>query len=94
MCILIVGYLLITGICNYAGYSTDAYGIYLAFIVFIAISYMMLPGSFDISLPTGAALFTSLIQPALSKVMDESGIEMQNITSATPTIPPAKSASL
>ena len=46
--LFICAYIIVTGVCSYFGYSSDQYGIYMAFTAFILSVVMILPGPIQI----------------------------------------------
>ena len=45
------GWIIVTGISTFFGYSSDAYGIYMAFIGFMILTSLILPNSINIAGP-------------------------------------------
>ena len=46
--LFICAYIIVTGVCTYFGYSSDQYGIYMAFTAFILSVVMILPNPIQI----------------------------------------------
>jgi uncharacterized membrane protein len=46
--LFICAYIIVTGVCTYFGYSSDQYGIYMAFTAFILSVVMILPDPIQI----------------------------------------------
>ena len=53
--LFICAYIIVTGVCSYFGYSSDQYGIYMAFTAFILSVVMILPNPIQIGNNLNAA---------------------------------------
>jgi hypothetical protein len=68
--LFICAYIIVTGVCSYFGYSSDQYGIYMAFTAFILSVVMILPDPIQIGNNSNILNSLSIKAPSRDDVGD------------------------